>query len=184
VSEVLFIPVDIRSTVPATFDGKFRYPMRERSHAKSPSSPAGQGSIDPAVPFSNLSVVIFGAQHDFERPDAAHEASEVLSGARSGDYTKRRLKLTKDRRLARRKAHVARQYELAPNTTNTTLDLRNADEPTGAQLTEQLTDRLFAAEARRSLPVLFDSGHIHVGNEILRVGGLEHEHLDGIIGLR
>ena len=56
-----------------------------------------QCSIDPAVPFSQLRVVILSAQHDLERSGAADEAREVLSGAPAGDQTEGRLELTEDR---------------------------------------------------------------------------------------
>ncbi len=41
----------------------------------------------------------------------------------------------------------------------------------------------FAGELRRLFPVLFDPRHVDVGNEIVRVGALEHEHLEGFVGL-
>ena len=37
----------------------------------------------------------------------------------------------------------------------------------------------FAASSRYSLI----PGHVDVGNEIVRIGTLEHEHLDGVVGL-
>ena len=43
--------------------------------------------------------------------------------------------------------------------------------------------RRFADQLRRLLPVLFDPGHVDVGNEIVGVGALEHEDLDGVVGL-
>jgi hypothetical protein len=48
-------------------------PMSERSD-KVIERTGGQRSIDPAVPFSQLRVVILRAQHHLERPRAAHEA--------------------------------------------------------------------------------------------------------------
>src|SRR5262245_46202999 len=71
-------------------------PMSERSD-KVIERAGGQRSIDPAVPFSQVSVVVLRAQHHFERPGAAHETREVLGGARAGDHTKRRLELTENR---------------------------------------------------------------------------------------
>src|SRR6185295_12782203 len=106
----------------------------------------------------------------------------MLGGTRAGDHTESGLELTKDRRLTRGKAHVARQYELAANATYATCDLCNADEPTGAQMTKQLADRRFAGEPRCRLPVLFDSGHIDVGYEIVGISAPEHEYLYGVIG--
>ena len=45
-----------------------------------PEGGPGQRSIAPAVPFSQLGVVILGAQHDLERPPSPHEPGEVLTG--------------------------------------------------------------------------------------------------------
>ena len=57
----------------------------------------GQRTIDPAVPFSQLRVVILRTQHDFKRPGAPHEAREMLNGASAGKQTERRLRLTEYR---------------------------------------------------------------------------------------
>ena len=50
-------------------------------------------------------------------------------------------------------------------------------------MAKQERDRRFAVKLRRLLPVLFDLGHVDVGNEIVGVGALEHEHLEGVVGL-
>ena len=50
-------------------------------------------------------------------------------------------------------------------------------------MAKQKTDRRFADKLRRLLPVLLDLGHVDVGNEIIRVGALEYEHLDRVVGL-
>ena len=97
--------------------------------------------------------------------------------------TEGRLELTENRRLPRGKAHVARQHELAAGAAHATLDLRDGDEAACAQMAKQEGDRRFAGQLRRLLPVLFDPGHVDVGNEIVGVGALEHEHLDGVVGL-
>ena len=100
-----------------------------------------------------------------------------------GISTERRLGLTENRRLARSKAHVARQHELAAGGAYATLDLRDGDEAACAQMAKQQGDRGFAGQLRCLLPVLFDLGHVDVGNEIVGVRALEHEHLDGVVGL-
>ncbi len=114
----------------------------------------GQRAIDPAVPFRELRVVVVRAQHDLERPRAAHEAHEVLDAAPAGDQAERRLELTEDRRFARGEAHVARQHELAAGAADATLDLRDGDETAGAQMAKQERDRAspvsFAASSRYS----------------------------------
>ena len=130
----------------------------------------GQRSVDPAVPFGQLRVVVLGAQHDLERSGAAHEASEVLGGAPAGEQTERRLELTEDRRLARGEAHVARQHELAAGGADATLDLRDGDEAACAQMAEQNGDRRLAGQLRRLRPVLGDPGQIDVGDEVVGVG--------------
>ena len=55
------------------------------------------GAIDPAVPLGEVRVVVLGAQQDLERPGTAHEPSEVLRGAPTGQLTERRLELREDR---------------------------------------------------------------------------------------
>src|SRR5262245_55564957 len=97
----------------------------------------GQRSIDPAVPFGQLRVVILCAQHDLERSGAAHEPREVLEAACAGDRADRLLRLAENRRLSRGEAHVAREDELAARAPYTTLDLRDGDETACAQMTKQ-----------------------------------------------
>ena len=71
----------------------------------------GQRSVDPAVALGELRVVVVGAEHDLERPAAAHEAREVLGGAAAGKRAECRLELREDGRLPCREAHVAGQHE-------------------------------------------------------------------------
>src|SRR5262245_48427823 len=86
-----------------------------------------QRSIDPAVSFGKLRIVVPRAQHDLERAGAAHETRQVLDAARAGGHTRRRLWLAENRRLSRGKAHVARQHELAASGAHAALDLRDGD---------------------------------------------------------
>src|SRR6267142_4264767 len=88
----------------------------------------GQRSIDPAVPFSQVGVIILRAQHDFKCASTAHETDEMLGAACARDHTKRRLELTKNCGLPRGEAHIARQYELAAHTAYATLDLSDGNE--------------------------------------------------------
>src|SRR5205085_549125 len=97
---------------------------------------------------SELRVEILRAQHDLERPGAAHEADEMLDAASAGDQTERRLRLTEDRRLARGKAHVQRQHELAAGGAHAALDLCDGDEAACAQMAKQEADRRFASQLR------------------------------------
>src|SRR5262249_53515327 len=73
----------------------------------------GPRSVDPAVPFSQVGVVILCAQHDFECARTAHETDQMLGAACARDHTERRLELTKNCGLPRSEAHITRQYELA-----------------------------------------------------------------------
>jgi hypothetical protein len=143
----------------------------------------GQGTVDPAVPLRQLRVVVLSAQYDLERPSTAHETREVLYATGAGAHTRRRLWLTENRRLACGKSHVTRQHELVAGTAGAPLDLRDADEPVQADVAEKKADRRFADKLRRLLPVLFDPGHVDVGNEIVGVCTLEHGYLDGAVGL-
>jgi hypothetical protein len=74
----------------------------------------------------------------------------------AGDQAERRLDLTEDGRFARGEAHVARQDELAAGAADSTLDLCDGDEATGAEMAEQGSDRGFAGQLRRLGPVLGD----------------------------
>ena len=107
----------------------------------------------------------------------------LLGCAAAGEQTERRLHLTEDRRLARAKAHVAGQHELAAGAAYATLDLRDGDQAAGAQMAKQEGDRRFAGQFRRLLPVLFNARHVDMGNEVVRVRTLEHEHANGIVAL-
>src|SRR5262249_29598125 len=75
---------------------KFGDPMSERFH-EIIERVAGQRAVDPAVPFSQLRVVILRAQHDLKCPRTAHEAHEMLNAATAGDLTECRLRLTENR---------------------------------------------------------------------------------------
>jgi hypothetical protein len=66
-------------------------PMRERSD-EIVERLGGQCSIDPAVAFSQVRIVIIRAQHDLQRPCAAHQAREVLDAARAGDHAEPRFR--------------------------------------------------------------------------------------------
>ena len=50
-------------------------------------------------------------------------------------------------------------------------------------MTKQESDRRFADQLRRLVPVLFDPVYVDVGDEIVRVGAPEDEHLDIVVGL-
>jgi hypothetical protein len=50
-------------------------------------------------------------------------------------------------------------------------------------MAKQEGDRRIAGQLRRPRPVFIDPGHVDVGNEVVGVGALEHEHLDGVAGL-
>ena len=82
---------------------------------KSPSA-TGHRAIDPATPFGQLRVEILRAQHDLERPPAAHEAHEMLNAASTGNDTECGFRLSENCRL-RAAAHIARQHELAARAT-------------------------------------------------------------------
>ena len=56
-----------------------------------------QGSIDPAVALRQISVVVVRAEHDLERPRAAHQAREVLRRTPARDQAERGLELAEDR---------------------------------------------------------------------------------------
>src|SRR5262249_11504872 len=114
-------------------------PMSERSDEIAELF-RGQRAIDPAVPLGQLRVVVLRAQHDFERPGAAHETCEVLDAACAWVHTRPCLRLPENRRLARGKAHVARQHELAAGAARAPLNLRDADEAARAETAKKKAD--------------------------------------------
>ena len=81
------------------------------------------------------------------------------------------------------KSHVAYQPNLTACTAHATLDLRDRDQAACAQMSKQESERRFACQLRRFRPVLFDAVYVHVRNEKVGVGALEHEDVDGAIGL-
>src|SRR5262245_46296152 len=107
----------------------------------------------------------------------------MLHAACAGRRAKRRLRLSEDRRLSRGEAHVHRQHELAAGAAYASLDLRNGHEAACTQMAEEKGDRRLAGQLRSLLPVLRDAGDVDVGNEIVGVGALEHQHLDSVVGL-
>jgi hypothetical protein len=74
-------------------------PMCERSDGIVKRA-GGQHSIELAVLFSQLRVVILPAQHDLKLPRPAHETCQVLDAARLVDRAERVLRLTEENRLA------------------------------------------------------------------------------------
>ena len=156
--------------------GNRRDPLGERPNERAERR-CGQGSIDPAVPFGEVCVVVLGAQQDLEGAGAPHQPGEVLGGAAAGDLTERRLELREDRRFARGEAHVAGEHELAASRAHAALDLRDGDEAACAQVAEQERDRRYTGEFRRFLPVLRDSRQVDMRDEVVRVAALEHQHL-------
>jgi hypothetical protein len=114
---------------------------------------------------------------------ATHEPYEVLRSASAWDQTERGLELTEDRRLPRGETHVARQHELAAGAAHATLDLRDADQAARAQMAKHEGDRRLADQLRRLRPVVRDSRHVDVRDEVVGVGAREHEHLQRVVRL-
>src|SRR6185437_10193023 len=81
------------------------------------------------------------------------------------------------------KAHVAGEYELAAHSANPTFDLRDGNEAAGAYVPKDLADRGISVELRCRLAVLLDPSNVNMGNEIVGVRALEHDHLDRVVGL-
>jgi len=69
----------------------------------------------------------------------------VLGTTATREQTERRLKLPKDRGLPCCEAHVARQHKLATSGADTTLDLRNRDEPACTEMVKHDGKRRLAS---------------------------------------
>jgi len=74
-------------------------------------------------------------------------------------------------------------FELAAHAANTPLDLRDGNEAAGAHVPKDLADRGISVELRCRLAVLHDPSNVNVGNEVVRISALEHDHLDRIVSL-
>ena len=129
---------------------------------KSPSSAAGSARLIQPYLLGQLGVEVLGAEHDLERPRAAHQAHEVLDAAAARDEAERRFRLGEDRRLAGGEAHVAGQHELAAGGAHAALDLGDRDEAARAQVAEHQCERRLAGELGCLGPVLRDLGHVDV----------------------
>src|SRR5215470_11856958 len=62
-------------------------------------------------------------------------------------------------------------------------NLRDANELARAETAKKKADRRFTDELGRLPPVLFDPGHVDMGDEIVGIATPEHEYLGGVIGL-
>jgi hypothetical protein len=102
-----------------------------------------KSSIDPAVLFGELRVVVVGAQQNLERASATHQANEMLSGPATGEQAECRLELSEDGGLARGETQVAGQREFTPGAACPSLDLRDGHQATGTQMPEQQCERGF-----------------------------------------
>src|SRR5690349_13598525 len=107
----------------------------------------------------------------------------MLGRACSRNHTEGRLELTKDRRLACRKAHVAGEYEFAADSANPTFDLGDGHEAARAYVPKNLTNGGISVELRCCLTILLDPGNVNVRNEIVRVSALEHDDMIRIVSL-
>ena len=108
----------------------------------------------------------------------------MLDPAGAFDPTERRFHMPEDRAAARGEAHVAGQREFAPCAPGAALDLGDGDEPVGAQIAEEKPQGRFARELRGAVPVFGDTSQVDVGDEVVGVSALEHDHADGAVGLR
>src|SRR5262245_18845506 len=102
----------------------------------------------------------------------------MLSATRARYDSERGLELTEDRRTSRSKAHVTREDELTPNSTNSTFYLRDANQATSTQTPKHQTDRRFTTEFYSSVSILFEPSHINMRNEKVRVPTLKNNHID------
>src|SRR5580700_6034123 len=108
----------------------------------------------------------------------------MLDPAGAFDPTERRFHMPEDRAAARGETHVAGQREFTACTPGAALDLGDGDEPAGAQIAEEKPQGRFAGELRGAVPVFGDPVQVDVGDEVIGVSALEHDHADVVVGLR
>ena len=86
-----------------------------------------------------------------------------------------------DSRAAKRMSHASTNSLPAPRTRPSICAMVTSR--LALRWRNRSADRRLAGQLRRLLPVLLDPGHVDVGDEIVGVGALEHEHLNGVVGL-
>ena len=90
----------------------------------------------------------------------------MLDAARTLHQSEGCFQLTEDCRFTRGETHVACQNKFAARAAYATFDLRDRHQAAFAQMAKQHRERRFAGERRCRLPVLTDTRHVNVGDEI------------------
>src|ERR1700722_15308386 len=130
--------------------------------------------VDISVPFRSVAVEVVRAKNDFERAAAADQMWEAFRTAAAGMQSHPYFGLAQSRVLARRKAHVAGENELAAHAPDTASDLRDADHRRLGETYERIHQNREARSPDSSHDVPYLAGQIKVGKVELRICALEH----------
>src|SRR6195256_5565386 len=139
--------------------------------------------VDVSVSFRGVAVEIVRAENDFERPTAPDQMWKTFRTAAAGMQSHPYFGLAQSRVLARRKAHVAGEDELAAHAPDAATDLRDADHRGLGETDERIhQDREAGApDSCGDVPGL--AGQIKVSKVEVRIRAFEHHHTKARAGV-
>src|SRR3984893_8726852 len=131
--------------------------------------------VDVPVSFRGVAVEIVRAKNDFERAAAAYQMWEAFRTAAAGMQSHPYFGLAQSRVLARRKAHVAGENELAAHAPDTASDLRDADHRRLGETHERIHQDREARSPDSSHDVPYLARQIKMGKVELGVRAFEYD---------
>ncbi len=144
----------------------------------------GERAVHVTPALGGVGIDVVAPEHDLERTTAPDEPVQSLRAAAARDDPHGDLGLRQDRAPVRREAHVARQRELAAAAPRDPLEdrdrgLRHRAEPVDRRLeSPDVVVAVHVVERQR-----LDQRHVRVRDEERRIGGVEHDHAHGVVGL-
>src|ERR1700694_3642890 len=131
--------------------------------------------VDVPVSFRSVAVEVVRAKNDFERAAAADQQWEAFRTAAARMHSHAYFGLAPSRVLARRKAHVAGENELAAHAPDAASDLRDADHRRLGETDERIHQDREARSPDSSHDVPYLAGQIKVGKVELRIRAFEYD---------
>lgn len=138
----------------------------------------GHRAVDPAVELGGVGVVVLAADRDFQCPGAADQARQPVEAAAAGHHARADLGLPEQGALAAGEPDVAGQRELVPDAPGAAADGRDADDARMGQAVDEVVP--VGGQVGRSGHVghLGHPDDVEVGDEVVRVGAVEHDDAD------
>src|SRR5580700_3765468 len=148
-----------------------------RASASTNWSSSASGSARLTYPYRSACVAIevVRAENDFERAAAADQMWEAFGAAAAGMHSHPDFGLAQLRVLARRKAHVAGEDELAAHAPDAASDLRDADHRGLGETDERIRQDREAGRPDSGGDVPRLAGQIKMGKVEVRIRALEYD---------